>query len=238
MSTTELQEICERGQLELMQTRYLEAATTLSLAEQRAWDDYDFDTLSRLYLPLQEARRQIRQRCLENVVLAMPSSAEELVEVPGKYRQGELLLVGQGSIQPGVEMRQLASDQKLYLEVLLGAGYLIEAEAKSMVVIAPLPETQLPAGQTRTVADLKNALPFGCLLIDQSELVEIETSRAGEYVMSLWERLHAPFLSIANAKPDPVKKMDAYRLTLRVDPGCELAHQFLADIARGLARGK
>jgi hypothetical protein len=56
--------------------------------------------------------------------------------------------------------------------------------------------------------------------------------------MNLWERLHTPFLNDAANEPDPIRRMEAYRLTLRVDPACELAHQFLADIARKLARGK
>jgi len=54
--------------------------------------------------------------------------------------------------------------------------------------------------------------------------------------MALWERLHTPFLQAAEKEPDPLRRMEAYRFTLRVDPACELAHQFLAEIARGRAR--
>jgi len=48
--------------------RYLDAEKTLAAAEQLAWDAKDFDALSRLYMPLQEARRQIRQTCMDGVI--------------------------------------------------------------------------------------------------------------------------------------------------------------------------
>ena len=58
-----LQQLCELGQQQLMATDYLRAEATLVQAEQLAIQTGDFDTLSRLYMPLQEARRQKRQRC-------------------------------------------------------------------------------------------------------------------------------------------------------------------------------
>jgi hypothetical protein len=54
--------------------------------------------------------------------------------------------------------------------------------------------------------------------------------------MAMWERLHAPFLAVADAQPDPVRKMDGYRKTLRVDYASELAHQKLSGVAKDLAR--
>jgi hypothetical protein len=51
--------------------------------------------------------------------------------------------------------------------------------------------------------------------------------------MSLWERLHAPFLASADAEVDPMRKIEAYRRAIQVDYACELAHQKLADVARG-----
>ena len=62
-------------------------------------------------------------------------------------------------------------------------------------------------------------------------------SRSGTFqtygeVMAMWERLHAPFLTAADAETDPVQKMEGYRTTIRVDYACELAHQKLSDAAR------
>jgi hypothetical protein len=52
--------------------------------------------------------------------------------------------------------------------------------------------------------------------------------------MAMWERLHAPFLAAADAESDPLRKMAAYRETIRVDAACELAHQKLSDVAKRL----
>ena len=66
----DLQSRCELGQQQLMRTEYLDAEATLASAEAEAWEKRDFDTLSRLYMPLQEARRQRAEwaicRCRRN----------------------------------------------------------------------------------------------------------------------------------------------------------------------------
>lgn len=243
MNQIALQNLCDRGQQELMQTRYLDAAGTFSAAEQRAWDSRDFDTLSRLYLPLQEARRQIRQRCAEASVAPLiyreGSITTEPSELARLHPQGEVLLAGWGTIEPALQMRRLAVQRKLYLEVFLAAVYPLAPSGRA-VVIAPLPDSPLPAPIQRRSEDLATLLPFGCLLLMEDEIDRESLGAASwnEYLLSLWERLHAPFLSAAADEPDPIRRMQAYRLTLQVDPGCELAHQFLADIARHLARAR
>src|SRR5277367_1099885 len=63
-----LQGLCARGQELLMATDYLAAEAALVEAETLAFALADFDTLGRLYMPLQEARRQRRQRCGEGIV--------------------------------------------------------------------------------------------------------------------------------------------------------------------------
>src|SRR6188768_1437288 len=67
--TDNLQDLCEQGQERLMATDYWGAERLLAKAERLAWDAQDFDTLARLYMPLQEARRQRRQRCGEGLVV-------------------------------------------------------------------------------------------------------------------------------------------------------------------------
>jgi hypothetical protein len=54
--------------------------------------------------------------------------------------------------------------------------------------------------------------------------------------MALWERLHEPFLAEADAETEPVRQIEGYRLTTRVDYASELAHQKLSDAAHRLAR--
>ena len=63
-----LQSLCELGQEQLIRMEYLAAERTLVEAEEIARRERDFDTLGRLYMPLQETRRQRRQRCGEGIV--------------------------------------------------------------------------------------------------------------------------------------------------------------------------
>jgi hypothetical protein len=55
-------------------------------------------------------------------------------------------------------------------------------------------------------------------------------------VMAMWERLHSPFLAMADSQVAPMQKIEAYRKTIRVDYACELAHQKLSGVAREIAR--
>src|SRR5689334_18464850 len=105
MALVELQELCARGQELLMATRYWEAERTLADAERVAWEARDWDTLARLYMPLQEARRQRRQRCGEGVIcLDLLSEGEadhvEAGQVIANYAHGQLLIGGWGTIAP------------------------------------------------------------------------------------------------------------------------------------------
>src|SRR5947209_5927899 len=105
MPPDDLQAECELGQRQLMEMDYLRAETTLADAERRAWEARDFDTLSRLYMPLQEARRQRRQRSGEGIVrldlLADsqrdPLNPDQIIE---QFPHGQLLIAGWGSIAP------------------------------------------------------------------------------------------------------------------------------------------
>src|SRR5438046_594463 len=96
LAADDLQAQCELGQQQLMRTEYLQAEATLADAEARAWAARDFDTLSRLYMPLQEARRQRRQRCGEGIVCldlfaTGPHDDLDARHVVENYPHGQLL---------------------------------------------------------------------------------------------------------------------------------------------------
>lgn len=240
----DLQSRCDLGQQQLMRTEYLDAEETLAAAEAQAWDRKDFDTLSRLYMPLQEARRQRRQVCGEGTVCLDLLATGPEDEIDGRrivenYPHGQLLVAGWGTLEPALAVRRLQREHKLYLETFLGAVYPIGGSR--VVVIAPLEDVALPDVQPRSVDDLIHRLPAHCIVLGADELP------AGQHkgdtntfarVMAMWERLHAPFLAAADTQVDPVQKIDAYRRTQRVDYGCELAHQKAADVARELARSR
>jgi hypothetical protein len=236
-------DLCELGQEQLMRMEYLHAAATLARAEQEAFAQRDWDLLARLYMPLQEARRQRRQRCGEGIVcldlLATgPTDNLDPRHILGHYPHGQLLVAGWGSIEPAIRLREMADQLELYVETFLAAVY--PTQDSRAVVIAPLPQAQLPAPAPRALDELRGLLPENCILLREDELPR--GPRKGTFetygrVMALWEKLHAPFLAAADAWTDPIAKIEAYRKTIRVDYACELAHQKLSDAARELPRG-
>jgi hypothetical protein len=239
MTGEQLQQQCELGQRQLMATQYLDAVQTLEAAEQVAWDAKDFDTLSRLYLPLQEARRQVRQRCGEGIVKldCIASAADDELDVETFLREfphGQMLIAGWGSIAPALRMRALARQNRQYVEAFLAAVFPLIGGAR-VVVIVPLDDARLPDAQPRSIDSLLAMLPPHSIVLGVDELPRGQrrgdTQTYGQ-IMSLWERLHAPFLAAADLEVDPLRKMQAYRKTIRVDCACELAHQKLADVAK------
>ena len=242
MASLALQDLCERGSELLMQTRYLDAEAALSRAEEIAWADRDWDTLARLYMPLQEARRQRRQLCGEGVVAMnlIAQGPHDLVDnrrVLENFSHGQLLVAGWQSIQPAVQVRHLAAEHGLFVETFLGAA--IPVGTQTVVVVAPLAESVVPEGPFASVEDLQARLPFGFMIIEP--VVTSAGQRRGTpetfgEVMRMWERLHAPFLAAADAEADPILQIEKYRLTTRVDYACELAHQKLSTVAHALAR--
>ena len=111
-----------------MRTEYLESERTLAAAEEIAWNKKDFDTLSRLYMPLQEARRQRRQTTGEGIVRLDLLAANQHDHITGRhvlenYSNGQLLVAGWATIEPALEVRKLQREHMLYVESFLAAVY-------------------------------------------------------------------------------------------------------------------
>lgn len=233
-----LQDLCEAGQQRLLATDYLAAEKVLMHAELLAWNARDWDTLSRVYMPLQEARRQRRQRCGEGVVkldLVAANDAEALEpsEIVNRYPHGQLLVAGFGGIEAAVSVRRLAWERGLYLETFLAATYPVND--RFVVAIVPTADIALPPPDGRPLDRLLLTLPPFSVVLSDVELTRGE--RKGDdstyaQTMSLWEKLHLPFLSAAEQTMDPTRKMASFRRVIEVDYACELAHQHLSQTAR------
>ena len=246
MTPEALQDLCESGQSKLMAMDYLGAEAALAEAERHAWAARDWDTLARLCMPLQEARRQRRQRCGEGVVALdlLATGPDDRIDgsrVVENYPHGQLLVAGWGSTQPARQVRALQAEHGLFVETFAGAVYPVgRADARRAVVIVPLDDADLPDPEPAASLDeLMGRLPLNSLVRWADELPR--GSRRGNTetyaeVMGIWERLHAPFLAAADAEADPVSKMEGYRRTIRVDYACELAHQNLSNVSRELGR--
>jgi hypothetical protein len=242
MTSADLDELCERGQRELMDMDYLSAEATLADAERGALAVSDFDLLARLMLPLQEARRQRRQRCGEGMVrwdiaALGPDQVLSAGQIALDYPRGQLLIAGWGTIAPAVEFRRIQQERRLYAETFLAAAYPVDRSVA--VVIVPTETTPLPALGRRSFSDLVADAPFRSIVLDLADLPagpRKATASSYEDVMKMWERLHAPFLTAALGQTDPRKQIDACRAVIDIDYACELAHQALATAARTLAR--
>jgi hypothetical protein len=242
MSSPSLQELCSLGQQKLMQMDYLAAEQALVHAEQLALVASDYDTLSRLYLPLQEARRQRRQRCGEGIVCldlisSGPSDRISGEHVVRNYPHGQLLVAGWGSIEPALEVRALQRKHELFVETFLAAVYPVGAGRA--VAILPLEDIKLPPPEERSIDALIRLLPPHTIVLSDAQLPS--GSRKGDTktfaeVMKMWEQLHAPFLAAATMTADPLQKIAAFRKTIQVDYACELAHQHLSDVAKRLPK--
>jgi hypothetical protein len=241
MNGGELQALCERGQQHLMQMQYLDAEKLLVQAEAIALSQNDFDTLSRLYMPLQEARRQRRQRCGEGVVRLdlISNGPDDQIDpwhVVQNYPHGQLLVAGWGSIEPALGVRRFQAEHDLYVETFLAAAYPV-GDGKA-IVIFPLEAIETPPPTPRSIDELLRLLPPHCIVMHERELPKGAVrgnSQTFAQVMAMWERLHAPFLAEADSTPLP-SRIEAYRKTIRVDYACELAHQRLSDVARQIER--
>ena len=240
MTVDELQEQCELGQRELVATNYLQAERILSAAEESAWGARDFDTLSRLYMPLQEARRQRRLRCGEgtvclDLIAQGPGDHLDGRHVVENYPFGQLLVAGWGSVEPALRVRELQREHELYVETFLGAVF--PTTEGPVVAIVPHDGLILPSAEKRPAAELREVLPPHCLVMRADELPagpKKGTTETFAQVMEWWERLHLPFLKKADGEEDDLRRIVGYRRTIEVDYACELAHQKLSDVARRL----
>jgi hypothetical protein len=245
MAATDLQSLCELGQRQLIDMRYLDCQRTLVEAERLAREREDFDTLARLYMPLQECRRQRRQRAGEGVVrldflAAAPSDELDAQRIARDVPHGQLLLAGWGTLAPAARLREIAARDALYLDVFLAAAFPIAGGGRA-VVIAPTDDVRLPAPDPMPIDALLLGLPAHCIILRDAQLPPGPRPGSpqtyGE-VMALWERLATPFLAAGDMLMDPIRKIEAYRRAICVDYACELAHQNLAAVARQLDRAR
>ncbi|MAY73783.1 MAG: hypothetical protein CMJ31_03490 [Phycisphaerae bacterium] len=85
----QIDEMMDHASVALVETRYFDAVSLCTRAMLRALQAHDFERLSRICLPLQEGRRQIRQLATDTRVIRVVSSPEE---IPSRLEPGCYLL--------------------------------------------------------------------------------------------------------------------------------------------------
>jgi hypothetical protein len=245
MSCESLQEQCMAGQQLLAAQEYVEAEQVLIRAESEALKLRDWDTLARLYMPLQEARRQRRQRTLQglfclDLISEGPDDHIEGRHVLDNYPHGTLLVSGWGTIEPALQARKLQARFKLYADVLLGATYPLIGGGQVVVVI-PHEHAILPPVCPRRLGEIGGVMPAHSLVFREGELPEGPRQGTPELISRVqgwWEQLHWPYMVDARDTRDLRRRIGAYRRAIEVDYSCELAHQELCDTARQLTRAE
>ena len=107
-------------------------------------------------------------------------------------------------------------------------------------MIVPTEYVALPPLESATSVDrLIAKLPPHSIVMSADDLPKGErkgTWQTFAETMSIWERLHLPWLAAADATHDPRQRIEAYRKVIEIDSACELAHQKLSSTAHAIAR--
>jgi len=136
-----------------MQTDYLRAETALAEAEREAWAAEDGTRSPRLYMPLQETRRQRASSAAKGSSgsICWRQSADQKLdpaEILRQYPHGQLLVAGWGAIEPAILIREQATRVGLYVETSSPRSTRSVPAARKpparAVVIAPLPDVRMP----------------------------------------------------------------------------------------------
>lgn len=239
-----VQELSALGQDQLLRTEYLAAERTLAEAAASAWAAEEWDALARLYMPLQEARRQRRQwsgdgAFVTDILQRAGDPPIDAAAIADRYPRGQLIVAGHASVFPALALRQIAAERGLYLDVPLAATYTIGGGLA--VLFVPTADVELPHEGVDSIDELLQLSPPHSILLSAHQLPPTQShgdARSFDYVMDLWESLHRPFLAAAQATTDPRQRLIGFARTIEVDYACELAHQQFSQTCRELSRTK
>ncbi len=138
----------------LVANRYLECERLCMAALQAARRANDFERISRILLPLQEARRQRRQIAEDAGTVVLTSTRNEVGDILEAHRAGCLLLTDPPYTQAdGDALREAARQRELFVEVLvmdsaaLTGAFCWAMEQVGDAAIASLPPEGSPVEQ-------------------------------------------------------------------------------------------
>jgi hypothetical protein len=256
----------DHGQQHLAAGRYVAARSELETAEAIAWRDRDAQSLARLYLPLLEARRQIRYHAVEGNIFICPpgtSSSRENQLLSRFLTQGDGTILLACSAQGAVERAtcrlagsvQYASRRTgRWLEALLlitqGNQTRITSQADPTFAAGlPVSWTSDPSAAVGSSTDPHLSIPLpapGSYPGNSTGLPAVARESlliAWEALALRWQSRHPPPHSLqqAHAKdkfaPDLAwTEMAWLRLALRIDPACEPITMRLIALAEAIQR--
>ena len=231
-----LERLWDAGERHLAAGRYVAARRELEAAEGLAWRKRDAATLARVYLPLLEARRQIRLNAVEGVIV-VGAAGHAGLEAFLRRGAGTILWAGHdaGSIASGCKaagsVRYASSRAGSCLEALLVLEHHGEVRVASPV------DATLAGG----LAGVK--LPGAGVWDPAKAEMRAGHAAAREALLLAWEALalHWQARHPLHVKGPSVQaaweEMAWLRLALRVDGACEPVAMRVMALAEAVERG-
>ncbi|MGN6369438.1 MAG: hypothetical protein ACTHN5_14360 [Phycisphaerae bacterium] len=243
------------GQQHLAAGRYVPARRALESAENLAWRQRDVQSLARLYLPLLEARRQIRYNAAEGILFVLDAGSSPM-DQQKQFREflaspaGTILLpCATGSpryhaaclIAGSVQYESRRSGRWLESLLLLtnrnetrlapladptfSAGLPVFTTTDGSKMIGPSTDPHLAVPLPPPGVYTARNTPALHALLRESLLI------APEALALKWQHRHPP--GHAN---DPWEELAWLRLALRIDPACEPITMRLIALAEAVNR--
>ena len=236
------------GQRHLAAGRYVAARRALESAEGLAWRRRDAGTLARIYLPLMEARRQIRQNAVEGMIVITAGGDRRKTQMLLGQASGTLLIggtradrVAEAAREVGCRMRQRAGmlevggllhhggEVRLVsgAEVVFAGGLAVRTVTSAEARIDPRVEGEMvvplpPAGVYGAGEGLQGVARESLVL-------------AWEALALKWQGRHS--LNAGGPSAESAwREMAWLRGALAVDPACEPAAMRLISLAEAVER--
>ena len=238
-----LEKLWDAGQQHLALGRYMAACRELQTAEALAWRGRDAAALARLWLPLLEARRQVRQNATDGLILiARPHDRRAEHQVLQQFTQapaGTLLLGGKdaGKIAGSVTYAACRSGACLETLLLVEHGGVLRLCSPADPHLAAGLEVRTIAGAGEMIdpklrADMVVPLPPPGVYLAGDPLHAL----ACESIVVAWEALALKWQARHPAHARPWEEMAWLRLALRIDPAAEPVAMRLMALAQAVAR--
>jgi hypothetical protein len=238
-----MERMWEAGQQHLVGGRYVAACAALESAEAIAWRKKDARSLARIYLPLLEARRQIRFNAADGLLLIAPQLTPSTLKQFLTTEAGTLLLRGDQWNSAHAILKKIHYEVRRtgrWLEVLLvrdnaSAFRLTSSADPSYAAGISLQFGPQPAATPRLSTDPLLCIhlpPPGIYTTGALHDMARESLLVGWEALALrWQHRHPPAAPVS-----PWSELSWLRDALRVDPACEPITMRLIALAESLER--
>ena len=259
-ATNYMERLWDLGQQHLAAGRYVAARDELERAEGMAWRQQNAGALARIYLPLLEARRQIRQNAADGVLVITPGqegNSRRMMEGFREETAGTLICGGAGAEKGPGAVPYAARQRQSCLEALVlvehrgerrlasmtdptfagGLPVAVTSDPKELVDPVGVLEFKSPKGKRRDAASTVNKVPLpgaGRYAPGHPlhDLARESLLVAWEALALKWQARHPVRVTVDAGW----EELAWLRLALRVDPACEPIMMRIISLAENLQR--